>query len=130
MEAMFGISAHPVGSLVDELIEHLQSQFQFQAFPGTQTFPFVVAEFIEPFGIDVFSTSGQYILDQMIEALREERFGDYDRYLPCSGCGEEHHPDVDLQSVNSALVFGGWFCVICRHAQSGVSPASGMSKGG
>ena len=78
----------------------------------------MVAEFIEPFGIDVFSTSGQYILDQMIEALREERFGDYDRYLPAAAVAKSIIR-TSIQSVNPR-----WFSadgsVICRHAQSGV----------
>lgn len=116
LKMTFGTGESPVHSLSEELIEHLQATYMFQSFPGVQTFPFEIAEFLDSFQVDIFSSMGQFILSAMIEALEREMFGDYDRYLSCSDCEKEYKPEISLSAMNVVLGSGGWLCGACRKA--------------
>lgn len=115
----------PVRSLPEELLEQIAAGFMFGGTPSVQTAFFEAADTLEQFGIDVFTSDGQYVLSGLCESFNDETFGDFDRWLPCEGCGEEFLVTVSLDDVNSALLTGYWRCERCKAADATTTAPDG-----
>lgn len=104
------------GHLAYELIEHLDSQFMFEDFPGLQLVFFKVTDLLLRFNIEPFNSTGQYVLLTIIKHMKEEYYGDFVRWVECINCGQSFMPKISLSEVNLNLINGGWVCKQCRSA--------------
>lgn len=102
------------GNSAAEAIEHLDARFMFSDFPGIQLVFFEIAKLLEQLEIDPFSAAGQYVLQEIIEHIEDEFYGDFDRWLTCITCGKDFTPEISLASANRNLLQGGWACENCR----------------
>jgi len=102
------------GSFADELAEALLSHFTFDGFPGAQAVFFETARVLEEHEIDVFGPEGQYVLQRVVDHIAIEGFGDFERWIPCGGCGEDFIIEISLETVNESLIAGEWRCERCR----------------
>jgi hypothetical protein len=100
-------------SLPDEIVDHLQSEFMFEGFPGMEVAFWKIAQFLVEHGVDPFSSDGQFVLSQMCQSTEDEMFGDVDRWVHCDFCGEPMKTHINLDSVNRHLIDGGWHCEKC-----------------
>lgn len=117
MLLVIGESAIDVpGNAAGEVIEHLDARFTFSDFPGIQLVFFEVADLLQQFGIDPFGSTGQFVLQEIIEHMEEEFYGDYDRWVECPGCGEQFMPKVSLSTANMNLIRGSWACEKCQES--------------
>ena len=108
---------HNPGNLADELIEHLDAQFMFEGFPGLSLVFFEVAYRLKKFNIDPFSSTGQYVISTICEHMKEEYYGDFDRWTECILCSKEFKPRISLPVANSTLTNGGLICKECQSSQ-------------
>jgi hypothetical protein len=115
--AILGASPTPL-NLPEELLENIQASFMFEGFPGIQGAFFEVAGILDEHGVNVLGSEGQYVIAELVQSLKEEMFGDFERWIPCVECGEEFHVDLSRESVNASLLAGGWECESCRGSGS------------
>lgn len=102
-------------NLAEELIEHLDSRFTFEDFPGLQVVFFETVNFLGSFGIDAFSSTGQYILSTICEHMNEEFYGDFEKWIECIRCNTYFIVNnISLEKVNACLIQGGWICEQCQ----------------
>lgn len=99
--------------IADELIEHLASQYMFEDFPGIQIVFFEIANILQRFKVDPFSSTGQFVLLTIIEHMNEDYYGDFDRWIDCIKCGKSFMPEISLSTANLNLIQGGWVCERC-----------------
>lgn len=101
-------------NFADELIEQLGSRFRYEGFPGLQLIFFEVAHFLLSYEIDLYSSTGQYIISSIIKDLEGGLYGSYDSEVSCIQCKLMFEPKVSLNAVNSCLASGGWLCEHCQ----------------
>ena len=113
-----GIAAPEPGLQAGELLERLLGSYMVDAFPGVQGAFFEVARTLEENGVDVFGAEGQDLLESLVGLLRDEAFGDFERWIPCVSCGRDFIVTLSLESVNDSLLAAGWRCDECREQQA------------
>ena len=100
-------------NFAEELIEYLDSQFMFER-TADVWLPRDIAEVLREFDVDPFGSTGQYILQTLLEHVDQEFFGDFERWAECESCGNSFSAELSLGFANAQLLDAGMKCDNCR----------------
>jgi hypothetical protein len=124
VEGFFGVEnwTPAPADLPSALIEQLGARFTFESFPGLQLVLFEVSDVLQDFGVHPLSEEGQRVLEGIIEAMNQDMFGDFERWLPCNQCGEDFMPDITPEIAVEVLRQGMWVCPNCAGSSPVLNP--------